>query len=47
MHSAIGQLADGGRTFLYVLTLAPKVTSEDSGELVTAVARWGVAPPPG
>ncbi|MEZ4296896.1 MAG: DUF2723 domain-containing protein [Polyangiaceae bacterium] len=32
---------------LYLATLAPTVTSEDSGELITAAAKWGVAHPPG
>ncbi|MBK8257440.1 MAG: DUF2723 domain-containing protein [Polyangiaceae bacterium] len=33
--------------FLYLLTLAPSVTCEDSGELITAAATGGVAHPPG
>lgn len=32
---------------LYVFTLAPMVTSEDSGELIAAAHYWGVAHPPG
>jgi len=32
---------------VYLSTLAPSVTTEDSGELVTAAATWGVAHPPG
>ena len=32
---------------LYSFTLAPTVTAEDSGELVTAAATLGVAHPPG
>ena len=32
---------------VHLATLAPTVTSEDSGELITAAARWGVAHPPG
>lgn len=32
---------------VYLLTLAPSVTSEDSGELITAAAELGVAHPPG
>ena len=32
---------------LYIGTLAPNVTLEDSGELITAAAKFGVAHPPG
>ena len=32
---------------VYLLTLAPTVTSEDSGELITAAYRLGIAHPPG
>lgn len=32
---------------LYLATLAPTVTGEDSGELITAAYGWGVAHPPG
>ena len=32
---------------LYVATLAPTVTSEDSGELIAAAHHWGIAHPPG
>ncbi len=32
---------------VYLLTLAPSVTTEDSGELLAAATRWGVAHPPG
>jgi tetratricopeptide (TPR) repeat protein len=32
---------------LYVVTLAPSVTSEDSGELITAAYELGIAHPPG
>lgn len=32
---------------LYVRTLAPTVTSEDSGELITAAYTLGIAHPPG
>jgi hypothetical protein len=32
---------------VYVLTLAPTVTAEDSGELITAACTLGVAHPPG
>ena len=32
---------------IYLFTLAPTVTAEDAGELVTAAARGGVAHPPG
>ncbi|MCL2329959.1 MAG: DUF2723 domain-containing protein [Phycisphaerae bacterium] len=32
---------------VYIVTLAPTVTSEDSGEFIGAAALWGVAHPPG
>jgi tetratricopeptide (TPR) repeat protein len=32
---------------LYICTLAPNVTLEDSGELITAAAKFGVGHPPG
>ena len=32
---------------VYVATLAPTVTGEDSGELIAAAYGWGVAHPPG
>src|SRR5277367_2524456 len=32
---------------VYVVTLAPNVTLEDSGELITAAAKFGVGHPPG
>lgn len=34
-------------SLLYVITLAPTVTSEDSGEFIGAAYFWGVAHPPG
>jgi hypothetical protein len=33
--------------FFYILTLAPTVTFEDSGELITAAYRLGIAHEPG
>ena len=32
---------------VYIATLAPNVTLEDSGELITAAAKFGVGHPPG
>src|SRR5476649_973122 len=32
---------------VYLATLAPNVTLEDSGELITAAAKFGVGHPPG
>ena len=34
-------------TLIYLLSLAPTVTAEDSGELAGAAATWGVPHPPG
>jgi hypothetical protein len=36
-----------GAAIVYILTLAPTVTSEDSGEFIAAAYGWGVAHPPG
>lgn len=38
-------LVSSGLTYLF--TLAPTVTSEDSGELIAAAYHWGIAHPPG
>ncbi len=32
---------------VYIATLAPNVTLEDSGELITAAAKFGLGHPPG
>jgi tetratricopeptide (TPR) repeat protein len=40
-------ISGGGAFLVYALTLAPSVTLEDSGELVTAAHGWGVPHPPG
>ena len=40
-------LTAGIAQVVYLITLAPTVTSEDSGELIAAAYTWGVAHPPG